>query len=297
MSKWLIATGLLATLTMIGACSSASVDRPRSVTTTTVTAYESARSTQSTSAPADSSAPQALRSDWDAVSRTLAQPVGIAIAAVGTGRSTPIVLGDEQVQVAWSTIKVPLAVAAERHHGGPLTATTAAITQSDNAAAQSLWDSLGTDAQAAAAVMKVLTEGANGDVSVPTTQLRAGYTIFGQTRWSLPQAATFTAHLPCLRGSDRVVGLMGRVAANQRWGVEVMKTPTATAVKGGWGPGAVSGYVVRQLGLITHRDGARTAVAMTTYSPDGSLGSGMTALNQTAQWLNRKLAVVPRGRC
>lgn len=198
--------------------------------------------------------------------------------------------------VAWSTIKVPLAIAAERKNG-PMPATVAAIEQSDNASAESLWSSLGSPQQASAAVMKVLAEGGDSTTVVPTERLRAGFTVFGQTQWPLQSAATFTAHLPCLKGAGRVVGLMGQVAGNQQWGVEIMKTPKSTAVKGGWGPGPTSGYVVRQIGLITRADGTQTAIAMSTLSAGSSLGSGTAALDKVARWLNANLKSLPSGKC
>ncbi|NMO03972.1 hypothetical protein HH308_22410 [Gordonia sp. TBRC 11910] len=268
-------------------------------TTVTVTVTSSTpTSTSTTSAvsptvsrPAPDAA--ALKQGWKKLK--VSQPVSVSIAAVGNP-SARIDLGTPLTEVAWSTIKVPLAIAAERHNNGPLTATTAAIQQSDNASAESLWASLGTAQQASAAVEKVLAEG-GVTLDVPTTQLRSGFTVFGQTQWSVHDAATFAAQLPCLPDSSRVLGFMATVAGNQQWGAYAMSTPKATAVKGGWGPGVSSGYVVRQLAVITGKDGRQTAIAMTTSGPGTSLGSGESTLTQVAKWLNTNLKSLPSGTC
>lgn len=225
----------------------------------------------------------------------LTQKVAVAIAPVGVV-ATPIVIGEvNPPQVAWSTIKVPLAIAAERKHGGPMPATVAAIAASDNSAAQALWDSLGSDEQAAAAVTRVLREGGDTRSTVPAVPTRSPYTIFGQTVWSAENAARFTAGLACLPGSERVRRLMGRVNGNQQWGAARMKAHTG--VKGGWGPGTEGGYVVRQIALIGHRDGSQTAVAMVTFGNGTSMASGTAALDRVGTWLGRNAASLPRGFC
>src|SRR5690606_38936782 len=72
------------------------------------------------------------------------------------------VLGQAPDETAWSTIKVPLAIAAvERAEtegaAAPWPQVEAAITRSDNGAATTLWSSLGPPQQAAQAVDEVLT--------------------------------------------------------------------------------------------------------------------------------------------
>ncbi|MGC4962356.1 serine hydrolase [Gordonia sp. DT218] len=220
--------------------------------------------------------------------------VGIAMAPVGGDAVPELTLGDRTARVAWSTIKVPLAVAAERAHG-PSSAEAAAIVNSDNASAEQLWSSLGSPVQAADAVTQVLREGGDSQTTVPSQALRPGFTTFGQTVWSLSSAATFMAHLSCLPGTDHVIDLMGRVAGNQQWGVESMPTPASTAVKGGWGPGIADGYLVRQIALVRYRDGRSTAVAMSAVAD--SMVEGINALNDVARWLNAHIARLPRGRC
>ncbi|MCF8605658.1 hypothetical protein L5I01_20075 [Gordonia sp. HY442] len=282
-----------AVATSLVACGSG--DEPDSVATVTevVTATSSSPGapTPSVGSSPTSRGNARLTASFDAL--TVAQPVGLAVAPVGGGDVSTF--GDQTPQVAWSTIKVPLVMAAERANG-PSQAESSAIINSDNSAAETLWASLGSNDEAAAAVTAVLREGGDEKTTVPSQKLRPEYSIFGQTTWPLANAATFAANLPCLPDSGHVVSLMGEVAGNQQWGVEAIPART-TAVKGGWGPSASGGYVVRQLGLVTLRNGTRTAVAMSTYSPGASMDSGIAALNTVGSWVGRHLASLPSGRC
>lgn len=295
-----MAVAALGAVWVLSACGAPSEQPVTVVTKTEIVPAQSSSTPPSSSVPVSSSAAQAggiaaLKRGWATLSPRLSQPVSVSVVAVGTSASPRVDLGTLPTQVAWSTIKVPLAIAAERKNG-PQTATAAAIQQSDNASAEALWASLGSDEQASAAVNVVLREGGS-TADVPSTRLRAGFTIFGQTQWPVPDAATFSAHLPCMGGAKRVIGYMETVAGNQQWGAEIMTKPTATAVKGGWGPGSTSGYVVRQVGFVTNRDGTMTAITMATFAPGSSLGSGTAVLNQVGKWLNANAKAMPRGKC
>lgn len=280
-------------------CASSDSAAPQSTVTVYATGSSAAPSgpppSSASSSPSSASAsnPELAASFQRAVSASGLR-VGLAVAPVGSDATATLVLGDRTPQVAWSTIKVPLAVAAERENG-PSAAESDAIINSDNAAAEQLWASLGSDTAASRKVTAVLREGGNPATVVPSEQLRAGFTIFGQTVWPLPAAATFTAHLPCMPGTAHVVSLMGQVAGNQQWGIEVMRVPRSTGVKGGWGPGADGDYLVRQIGLITYRSGEQTAVAMSAVG--GSMSGGIAALNAVGNWLNSNITALPKGKC
>lgn len=250
-------------------------------------------STSPTSVPRTTDSAGALAASFEELSRTLSAPVGLALVPVGGG---PVaVFGDQTPRVAWSTIKVPLAIAAERRNG-PSDAEANAIIDSDNAAAEQLWSSLGTPDQAAAAVTRVLREGGDKTSTVPSHRLRPEFSIFGQTTWALGDAATFAADLPCLGGTDHVISLMGRVAGNQQWGLKAIES-RATAVKGGWGPSETGGYLVRQLGLLTRKDGRQVGVAMSTQTAAGSMEPGAAVLSAVGRWLAQHLSALPAGRC
>ena len=84
-----------------------------------------------------------LANSFQELSNGLAATVGVAVASV-TG--VPISLGSWSTGVAWSTIKVPLAVAALRADVARSDQLNAVITRSDNAAAEELWSQLGDGA-------------------------------------------------------------------------------------------------------------------------------------------------------
>lgn len=225
-------------------------------------------------------------------------PIGIAVAPVGGGAVTAY--GSVTAGVAWSTIKVPLSVAAVRADGGrPSTATSAlirrAVTVSDNAAAERLWARLGGGAKAAAAVNAVLADGGDTVTRVPAARLRPGFSVFGQTRWSLGRAAAYAARLPCQRGAAPVLTQMGRIAAGQRWGLGSLGA--SARFKGGWGPDPSGAYLVRQLGVITLADGRQVGVAIASRPRSGAFTDGQTALTGIARWLATRRLVGGAGRC
>ncbi|GAC57061.1 hypothetical protein GOHSU_16_00180 [Gordonia hirsuta DSM 44140 = NBRC 16056] len=222
----------------------------------------------------------------------LPAPVGLALVPVGGG--TPLLLGDQTPHDAWSTIKVPVALAAERLHGANR-AESRALVDSDNRSARILMRSLGDPAQAAAAVTEVLREGH----STTTVQRAADgqWPQAGETVWPLADSATWTAHLPCLAGSAHILELMSHVGPTQDWGLQQIPGDR-TAVKGGWGRNDDdSGYVVRQIGLITLDDGRQVAVSMSAHAPGMTFDTGGAALNGLGRWLGANLALLPAGRC
>lgn len=217
-------------------------------------------------------------------------PAGVAVAPVGDpGRVASA--GEWQTGVAWSTIKVPLAVAAARSAPQSLEASASAITSSENQAADSLWSALGGGQSAASAVMTVLTDGGDAVSQVPAVRIRAGYSIFGQTRWSLIDQTRFAAALPCLGGADHVMELMGQIAPAQRWGLG--RIPGAR-FKGGWGPGESGGYLVRQFGVVPG-SGGDLAVAMAVEAP--TFEAGAAALTTIADGLAPLLPITAGGGC
>ena len=117
---------------------------------------------------------------------------------------------------AWSTIKVPLAIAALTTDTEDL--VERAITESDNDAARALWESLGPPAAAAAAVERVLASAGDADTRVETEVVLPPYTSFGQTEWTLAAQQRFAAGLSGAPGAEPVLDLMRRVIPEQRWG-------------------------------------------------------------------------------
>lgn len=168
-------------------------------------------------------------------------------ARIGIATST-VTAGSVHTGAAWSTAKVPVAIAALRRNPAAAESNMwLAITASNNAAAESLWESLGTPIAAAYATDEVLRAGGDNYTHTQSQILRPGYSAFGQTEWRLMDQAGFAEGLAKLEGSAEVLRAMGNINADQRYG---LGTIPGAIFKGGWGPGVESGYVVRQFGLM-----------------------------------------------
>jgi hypothetical protein len=241
------------------------------------------------------------RASFASLEVTLGGTSGLAASPVGF--SQPVSeLGTLHEGVAWSTIKVPIAVAVEARSGGHPTASTQAlliraITASDNAAAEELWSSLGPPDAAGVAAQNVLAAGGDATTRVETRVLRAEFTSFGQTEWSLAAQERFVAGLPCLPNSAPVLSLMNQVEADQRWGLGSLGAETE--FKGGWGPDPRGRYLVRQMGIVRLPNGRPLAVSIATMPADGSFASGTANLGEIARWLMAHVdaSQVPPSRC
>lgn len=222
---------------------------------------------------------------------------GLTLMPVG-GHGPTAMFGALRSGVAWSTIKVPLSIAVVRRYD-PLSRQLTdlirrAITESDNAAAEELWSSLGAPATAARDIEGVLASAGDTDTQVPTYPLRPPFSIFGQTQWSLGAAAHFVSRLPCLPGSALVRHDMGSVVPSQRYGLgEIPRT----IFKGGWGPDQNGRYLVRQLGVITIPRRGDVAVAIAAEPSTGTYTDGIAMLNTIASWLTAHTTQLPAGRC
>jgi hypothetical protein len=285
-----VAVGVVAVTTDIFSARHAGpIARPRVAPSSVSNAPE----TMSASQTSPTGAPDALDAAFPILRENLHGVVGIAISAVGADRN-PMVLGDWPSGPAWSTIKVPLAIAALREANPPgVTQTmTAAITESDNAAAESLWEGLGDPVVAAQKVDDVL-RGAGDQTLVQSHRVRPPFTAFGQTIWSLSDQAKFVSFAFCDSRDKPVFTLMGQIEKNQSWG---LGTIAQAQFKGGWGPNTAGEYLVRQIGVIPTPGGA-TAVAVAVEPASGSLDDGSEELTEVANWLSDHRIDLPSGRC
>lgn len=236
--------------------------------------------------------PAGLTGSFASLQARLSGPAGVALVPVG-GSGKTVVLGELQTGAAWSTSKVPLAIAAL---GSPTSQTSdavrRAITASDNQAADQLWRQLGGGSSAASAVDKVLRAGGDGVTHTQPAVVRPPFSAFGQTSWTLTNQAGFAAHLPCISGAAQVLGLMRQVDGGQQWGLHRLD---GAALKGGWGPSSGSGYLVRQLGVVPV-EGGQVGVAIMVDSP-GGFEAGVRDLNAIADWLKTNRPALPAGHC
>lgn len=246
-----------------------------------------------TPVPLDGAGPLA---GFAALSKTLDGTVGITLVPVGGGQS--LAAGDWHSGVAWSTIKVPLSIAALGEaakagtvDGNQLTAISRAITMSDNESAEALWAELGDPASAAAKVESVLATSGDVSTTVESQVLRPEFSAFGQTQWSLNDQAQFAATLPCRTDAAEVLDFMGDVSPDQHWGLGVI--PEAR-FKGGWGPDQDGGYLVRQFGIINSGTG-QLAVALAAKPNSGTFADGTAMLDDIGTWIGTRAQELPIG--
>jgi len=251
-------------------------------TQTTGTTAETTETTEPTGASASEVDTGVLEA---AVGEAIAQYGGTAGVAVSNGADT-VTAGDMTAVPAWSTIKVPLAIAALRVNPELAPNVSAAIRVSDNAAADTLWQAAGP-----AGVDAVLAEGQAGTV-VNQQPLRPEYSIFGQTAWSPADQARFAAHLPCIAGAEVVLTDMAAIDPSQAWG---LGTVPGARFKGGWGPDLAGVYTARQLGLVPGVDGER-AVAVVATPASGSFADAQVMTTIITQTLG-DMAELPVARC
>ncbi|HIW95115.1 MAG TPA: hypothetical protein H9867_01295 [Candidatus Corynebacterium gallistercoris] len=218
-------------------------------------------------------------------------PAGTGVAIAGAGSAG--LNGPAGSVPPWSTIKVPLSIAAVRGNDTLLPTMRTAITQSSNADAETLWAAMGDPATAGAATEAVIAE-AGSRATVETTVVRPGFSSYGQSNWSVEQQAEFASGLRCVRGAAPVVEAMGQIAAGAGYGLGVVP---GAIFKGGWGPDASGVYGVRQFGLVPRGDGSSVAVAVSAVSQDGSMEAAQQQLTQLVNGLVPKLAEFPAARC
>jgi Beta-lactamase enzyme family len=227
-----------------------------------------------------------VEASFEQLSAAMPADVGIAVARPDRTFS----LGRWWSGVAWSTIKVPLAIAALRNdwlHAKDL--AVAAITESDNLASEELWAQLGDPVDAARQVQGVIGEGGDTATVVESRRLRRGYTAFGQTQWTLQRQARFAAELASVPGAESVIELMRQLSDGDRWGLAAKDL----AAKGGWGPGVRGDYLVRQFGILPTQTGV-WGVALAAEAHDGVFETGVEVIDAMSEWALSRLPTLAR---
>jgi hypothetical protein len=223
------------------------------------------------------------RASFSRLGAQLAGEEGVAVTTLGRGRAVSRA-GTLRGGVAWSTAKLPVAMAAISAGVGAQSDLEQAITASDNAAAERLWSALGDGETAAAAATEQVRAAGDARTVIEGRRLRAGYTAFGQTAWPLSDQARFVAGMACADSGPDVLGLMNNVVSGQRWGLG--STGNDAQFKGGWGPGVSpgsgGGWLERQVGVTTIK-GRPIAVAIATTA--GDHGTGTQNLTAIARWV------------
>jgi hypothetical protein len=227
------------------------------------------------------------KSSFATLQRSLGSPIGVAVSGLGFGQKVEVT-GGLRDAIAWSTSKVPVAMAV--YAAGLADAQQAnlraAITASDNAAAERLWAALGGGQAAAQAADAQLQAAGDTRTAMESRTLRAGFTPFGQTDWKLTDQVRFTAGMACTDAGAQVLDLMRQTIAGQRWGLG--SAGVQAQMKGGWGPGTRpgtnGGYLDRQMGVMVIK-GKPLAVTIAALPSDGQHGTGTAQLTRIAKWL------------
>lgn len=198
------------------------------------------------------------------------------------GRATVAVggftAGDNRPEPAFSTMKVPLAIAALRQSQAFYPDAEAAVTRSDNPAAHRMFG------QVPAAGYEGVIREAGARTTTP-----AGYQM--GTLWTTSDQAAFASGLRCVAGHEPVLDMMGRIVDYQHWGLGRIG---GARYKGGWNYHE-GGHLARQFGLIPGPNGD-IAVAITAHSPKGHEGS-FAMLNELADGLSAMRGDLPTSRC
>ena len=198
---------------------------------------------------------------------------GRATVAVGS-----FTAGDNRPEPAFSTMKVPLAIAALRQSQAFYPDAEAAVTRSDNPAAHRMFG------QVPAAGYEGVIREAGARTTTP-----AGYQM--GTLWTTSDQAEFASGLRCVAGHEPVLDMMGRIVDYQHWGLGRIG---GARYKGGWNYHE-GGHLARQFGLIPGPNGD-IAVAITAHSPKGHEGS-FAMLNELADGLSAMRGDLPTSRC
>lgn len=186
--------------------------------------------------------------------------------------------GDNRPEPAFSTMKVPLAIAALRQSQAFYPDAEAAVTRSDNPAAHRMFG------QVPAASYEGVIREAGARTTTP-----AGYQM--GTLWTTSDQAEFASGLRCVAGHEPVLDMMGRIVDYQHWGLGRIG---GARYKGGWNYHE-GGHLARQFGLIPGPNGD-IAVAITAHSPKGYEGS-FAMLNELADGLSAMRGDLPTSRC
>ena len=250
----------------------------------TVSACSSDPETGKASAPATAPPapkPDSVRTQLDrAVDKTARKyhaKVGVAISA----GDDAIAVGDKGKGPVWSTIKVPIAIAALKD-GADKSLVDLAIKESDNDAAYSLWSQVQWHEGSADKAVEELLEdyGSHADIH---------NTAFGYSTWSLKDQAVFGAELPCIEEADYVHKVLKDIVSWQKIGLSKEKR---TRAKSGWGLDEDENeYTYRQFG-VHEVTGKRVGVALSVVTDGEDYAKAEPAVKYLA---HEMVGIVDRG--
>ena len=236
---------------------------------------------------------------------------GIAVAPTNGDASSVTSWGSWPGGRAWSTIKVPLAIAASNHSGGTLSgsgypygacsaassvnsAIASAINSSNNCSAWNLWQYLGGNSSTAAnAVMNTLKAGKDTSTVVPSSPTGGGLTS-GQANWSIANQALFAANIASVPDHHYTFSQMGTHSGGDNSGLYTVFPGSRTKSGNSGASATATDTITRQFGIIAIGGGQCSAVAL---GVNGGSGSNFDWLTELAGIVKNNLSSLPSGPC
>ncbi|MBG6122625.1 hypothetical protein [Corynebacterium aquatimens] len=235
-------------------------------------------STEQAADPARVAAPKpALGIDageLDAALASIAQETNTTVALSLWDGTNEIRGGTLRSLPAWSTEKVPIALAAQEHCALDRAMLdqliTNAITMSDNSSTDLLYGCLG-DSMTAARLVGEQVGRSGADVYMDP--------MWGVTQWPISSQAHYAYYLSTLPADNLVTDSMSKVVPQQSWGLGRIE---GMHFKGGWNDSELDGgYDDRQMGFFTVA-GSTYGVSIGARSEAGSMTDTVKALNKMA---------------
>ena len=246
-------------------------------------------------APAPVQVSRATQKKWDqsfaALRKRLSGPASVSVTGLGR-RADEIHVGSTQRMSAWSTIKIPISMAALRRSKSATTKNRVnrALRHSDNGAAAQLWRQLGSGRIAAKRTNSVLRKYGNKATSTQWRTVRAGASPYGQTKWSSVGQSYLMAGIACDREGIYIRRQLN-AATSGYWG---LRRFDKAYVKNGYGP-RKGGALVRQVAIVVGKDGRRWGVSISIRA--SSTNRGFTDASIVTDWLRKRIRQVPAKKC
>ncbi|HFG8773211.1 S-adenosylmethionine synthetase [Corynebacterium striatum] len=219
-----------------------------------------------------------LAGELDRVIRRVEKRYGVEAGVAIDAQSGSVQRGLKGEEPTWSTIKVPIAIAAAEV-GADEQMIDLAIEQSDNDAAYALWTQVQWE-----------TGDANGAVSDLLDEYDAPAKVedsFGYSTWTLKNQAAFGASLPCVAHARHVNDAMDNLIVYHDNGLSALPD---TRAKGGWGLSEIDGmYTHRQFGVRSTKGAEPQSVglAIEVVMPGDDFSNAESALNALAKGVDK----------
>lgn len=247
----ILTAGLFTTIALAAGCAAPGEDAFDSIPTTTAISADDHDA--DLAVLEEGNVEEALQQIVDDVEEDFGGTVSLAVE----GDDSAHLAGSDGSEPAWSTIKVPIAIAALRD-GAPEELVDSAIKESDNDAAYTLWQQVEWAEGSAQESIEALLNDFESNVEMEQA--------FGMSTWKVKDQARFASRLGCVPEFEYVYEAMQDIVDWQQWGLATLE---GVHSKGGWGLDDTNGvYTSRQLGVMP--------VASQNDVPGGAIGVALS---------------------